>query len=764
MYHINGCQWSGPDGMSRTAHQRQCSYREPISQRANICIHIPETGTTSPSWGGEDNDSFIPEVPLANLKHHHVQDAVTTREFVKKQRSTAQEEALGYNSTMLLNISSLSANTRELLDEARNQRKDDIRRLRRQGTSHLSTTSMPNIQDMICVRGGQPDQPDESDLADGPPDLTLEMLGAYIENDQAYRSNGDDHSDDGNPLFQTYSEDDDESFQPDDESLLDDGASSMSDDFEGTSHPTQPHGDRPEYPVIPTAEEFATMKQECNADVPNEPNKLQAYEIACSDLLHRLSKHRLDLKVYDVIMEWLSSHISHSKGDLFANQPPSQCKKRTLLLSHLRKTFSKSSKLTVKDVQLPSEITVTIPVMDFVCSARNLLANKSIVNSTNLMQDNMDPITFLPKTKIVDVFRHDVRPGQYAPFSRSDEAELLKAPPLPSPQAIHNTRIEILYDHVEEDVGSQWYTAVVKEVLPDRSSPPTQYQLSVIWDANRELGHGVSRATHNHVVHLHEWWHRWRYPFRKTSPCPIDVNCEEPSPEPKEYSKYSHHDVDSPEYETMREETMKVAVGDIYTGAAISEGIEMFVPPKDLYPHEGVHVRPFPIIMFIDKSHTDLFGSLAVTPIMWVPAFLNYRCRMKQGVWRVLAYLPPLNVGKGSHAGKLDIDVHSEGAQRRTVGYRPQEAKKKLMDLHTCLEVGLRSFKKAAKRGFLHRDENGVLFHYYPFISAIIGDTSGNNELTCHYNCSGNSKISCPSNSCQCNFDELMSSTFACQP
>lgn len=750
--------------MSRTRHQKLCPHREPISQRANICIPIPESGITSPSWGGDDNDSFVPDVPLANLTHHHVQDADATRQSVKTQRSAAQEEALGYNSTMLLNISSLSANTRELLDQSRKQRVDELRRLRGQGTSRLSTTSVPRIQDIICVRG---DQTDEADLADDPQDLTLDMLSAHHDHERVSRTNAtNDAYGDGNLLYETYSDDDDdESFHTDDESFVDDGASSTwSDDLEGTSHQTQHHGDRPEYPVIPTAEEFARMREECHADVPYEPNKLQAYEIACSDLLHRLSKHRVDLKVYDVIMDWLSSHISHSKGELFAKQPPSQCKKRTQLLSHLRKTYSKSSKLTVNDVQLPSEITVTMPVMDFAASARNLLANKSIVNSTNLTQDNMDPLTFRPKTKIVDVFRNDVRPGQYAPFPRSDEAELLKAPPLPAPSSIKNTRIEILWDHEEEQIGSQWYTAVVMEVVPDKVSFPTQYKLSVMWEANRELGHGVSRSQHKHVVKLQDWWHRWRYPFSRTTPCPTHVNCEEPPPEPKEYSKYSHHDVNTPEYATAREGTMNVPVGDIYTGSAISEGIEMFVPRKDLYPHKGVHVRPFPIILFIDKSHTDLFGSLAVTPILWVPAFLNYRCRMKQGVWRVLAYLPPLHVGKGSHAGKLDIDVHSEGAHRRTVGYRPQEAKKKLMDLHTCLGVGLRSFKKAAKRGFLHRDEHGTLFHYYPFIAAIVGDTSGNNELTCHYNCSGNSKISCPSNSCKCDFDQLMSSTFECQP
>ena len=28
MYHINGCQWIGPDGMPRTAHQSRCSYQE----------------------------------------------------------------------------------------------------------------------------------------------------------------------------------------------------------------------------------------------------------------------------------------------------------------------------------------------------------------------------------------------------------------------------------------------------------------------------------------------------------------------------------------------------------------------------------------------------------------------------------------------------------------------------------------------------------------------------------------------------------------
>ena len=76
---------------------------------------------------------------------------------------------------------------------------------------------------------------------------------------------------------------------------------------------------------------------------------------------------------------------------------------------------------------------------------------------------------------------------------------------------------------------------------------------------------------------------------------------------------------------------------------------------------------PLALIVFGDKTHTDLHGSLAVTPIIFTLTLFNRSARNNPAFWRPLAYVPNLQYGK-SKSDKT-------------------QASAKLQDEHNCLSV-----------------------------------------------------------------------------
>ena len=56
---------------------------------------------------------------------------------------------------------------------------------------------------------------------------------------------------------------------------------------------------------------------------------------------------------------------------------------------------------------------------------------------------------------------------------------------------------------------------------------------------------------------------------------------------------------------------------------------------------------PIALVVFGDKSHTDLHGSLACTPIIFTLTLFNRSARMNPSFWSPIAYLPNLQHGKG---------------------------------------------------------------------------------------------------------------------
>ena len=116
-----------------------------------------------------------------------------------------------------------------------------------------------------------------------------------------------------------------------------------------------------------------------------------------------------------------------------------------------------------------------------------------------------------------------------------------------------------------------------------------------------------------------------------------------------------------------------------------------------------------------------------------------------------------MKVGDGRRAGKINLEMYVEGRSRQPAGeQRDPTSVTKLKDFHALLDIGFMSFNKCCKAdGFVVEQKTGKKVLYKPFIPLIIGDTAGNNKLLCHYNCSGNSRVSCPMNKCMCSGPDL---------
>ena len=88
---------------------------------------------------------------------------------------------------------------------------------------------------------------------------------------------------------------------------------------------------------------------------------------------------------------------------------------------------------------------------------------------------------------------------------------------------------------------------------------------------------------------------------------------------------------------------------------------------------------PISLTVFGDKTHTDLHGSLSVTPIIFTLSCFNRDARNNHNFWRPIAYIPNLLHGK-SKSDKTDPKV-------------------KVQDEHKCLALAFRSLRELTKIG-----------------------------------------------------------------
>ena len=126
------------------------------------------------------------------------------------------------------------------------------------------------------------------------------------------------------------------------------------------------------------------------------------------------------------------------------------------------------------------------------------------------------------------------------------------------------------------------------------------------------------------------------------------------------------------------------------------------------------YVFPLALIAFYDKTHTDLFGSLACAPFIVIPSFLNIDCRNDVSNFMVLGYIPNLGLGKGK-------------AKKQTSTMR-------LQDEHNCLRLITDQIAKIRNEGGFWTIVMGRRVRVVVWIHFIAGDTSGHNNIVAHFN------------------------------
>jgi len=177
--------------------------------------------------------------------------------------------------------------------------------------------------------------------------------------------------------------------------------------------------------------------------------------------------------------------------------------------------------------------------------------------------------------------------------------------------------------------------------------------------------------------------------------------------------------------------------GEIHTG-------DEWIPARDLYcrPQDNfTNDMPVGIVIFGDKSHTDLHGALALTPIIFTLTFFNEKCRNNPKFWRVLGYVPNLGYGK------------NKSNKTPTVN--------KIQDEHDCLSCVFESIRKIHRTGGFRATVLGKEVNIRIWIHYFIGDTEGNNKWLGHYQ--GNMpQIHRPYRDCTCSFHRLSNPNPSC--
>lgn len=141
---------------------------------------------------------------------------------------------------------------------------------------------------------------------------------------------------------------------------------------------------------------------------------------------------------------------------------------------------------------------------------------------------------------------------------------------------------------------------------------------------------------------------------------------------------------------------------------------------KELVTEADLHV-PMGIVMFIDKTNTDLHGNLSLEPVMFTLAFFKRDLRQKHEAWRNLGYI--LNQSLLKYKCPLD----------------------KLTDYHAMMKVVLESLVNVMEsEGIAWSLEykgkrHNVIFK--PYIQFIMGDTLGHNTICAHYQGGGNAGV-----------------------
>ena len=630
-------------------------------------------------------------------------NVILNKKQLEEDRAMTHDEALGYNNTVLLNAESLSRKTKSAIKESK--------RLNKKFEEYESDS-------------------DDSILSDSGDDVHTTL------ND--FADNLDESSTQDEP-------DSDEEFLP--AQQLDDDLSDSDSEVEGDPWVA--------WKVKKNAKE-KPGEQRSSFFSPQDGIKgddVSPLNVALIDLLWRLDHHHVDLNVFDEIVEW-AIFFSKKYPKLFRLIGKADPTTRKTFLKQLRKLFdSDDLSPKVTDIKLDSGRLVTMPIWSFKHVVADMLQDENLMRSENFCKENFDPRSWGPVVP-VEEFLQSNHERISLQEEVAQEVEELKKSVLPCPmskEALLGKTIEVLCENYVQDgderthTSYQWFVGTIAEVTSIDKINGTDVKIDWPRTATSRKSRRMWRLDYN--LWCQDELHSWRYPSTECN------NRDEEKESPWKATK-----------KAMDKELSSLPIADVYTGTMLTMGVSRFV--KGLKPHGIQRVRALPIILFIDKSHTDLFGSLATTPLSYTLGVFNHICRRQVEYWRNQAYIPPLHVGKGKNAGKLDLDAYVNDIERRKQGHGPKPiaSVEKLKDHHKLLREALKPLDHACKTGIIVEHKDGSVIMYQPFILLSIGDTAGNNELCCHHNNSGNSKSACLCYTCQCSFDNLVVTPVECKP
>ncbi len=149
--------------------------------------------------------------------------------------------------------------------------------------------------------------------------------------------------------------------------------------------------------------------------------------------------------------------------------------------------------------------------------------------------------------------------------------------------------------------------------------------------------------------------------------------------------------------------------GEIHTG-------DDWLPARDRFctrNNDTHNAMPVGLIIFGDKSHTNLHGSLALTPIIFTLTFFIRISQNNTHFWRPLAYIPNLGHGKNKANKTNTMD--------------------KIQKEHTCLSTAFKPLREIHGDGGFQATVMGRDVKVEVWIHFFIGDTKGNNKRLRHY-------------------------------
>ena len=174
--------------------------------------------------------------------------------------------------------------------------------------------------------------------------------------------------------------------------------------------------------------------------------------------------------------------------------------------------------------------------------------------------------------------------------------------------------------------------------------------------------------------------------------------------------------------------------GEMHTGLAFEQA-------RQKYCGDDPNAFAFPLVLFYDKSHVDMSGANSASPLFAWVGWLNQKCRGAVDITSVLGYIPNLSFK------------------------RPQSSKEKpaskLQDEHNCLKFIIQQIGIVHKQGGIWLTVMGKRVLVKIWCHLIVGDTSGHNDLCCHYQSNGNTSM--PMRMCKCGKDELDNTSHSCE-